>query len=138
MFFSNLRVCLCVEMGVFCFQDKITDIQCNPPIISLDLDGNLFQVRYNNALLAPLDVTSELVESIYASYRNFTLLIRDSALQVKLRLEPGDVMVFNNLRVMHGRGSFDPQSGRRHLQGCYVDIEDFRGRLTVMEQQLAD
>ena len=119
----------------FRFQDQTTDIQCNEPIISLDLDGNIFQIRYNHALLGPLDVASELVEPIYAAYRTFTLIIRDPAYQVNLRLGPGDMMSYNNLRILHGRGSFDPQSGRRHLQGCYVDIEDFQSRLKVLERQ---
>ena len=119
----------------FRFQDETTDIQSRAPIIALDVEGNIFQVRYNNALMGPLDVASELVGPIYAAYRTFTLIIRDPDFQLTLRLEPGDMMAFNNLRVMHGRSSFNPQSGRRHLQGCYVDIEDFQSRLKVLERQ---
>ena len=119
----------------FRFQDQNTDIQSKAPIIALDLEGNILQVRYNHSLLAPLDVQSELIETIYAAYRTFTLIVRDPEFQVKLRLEPGDMMAFNNLRIMHGRSSFNPQSGRRHLQGCYIDIEDFQSRLNVLERQ---
>ena len=119
----------------FRFQDQTTDIQNKAPIIALDLEGNIFQIRYNHALLGPLDVASELVEPIYAAYRTFTHIVRDPDFQLNLRLDPGDMMAFNNLRVLHGRGSFNPQSGRRHLQGCYVDIEDFQSRLNVLERQ---
>lgn len=119
----------------FRFQDQTTDIQNKAPIIALDLEGNIFQIRYNHALLGPLDVASELVEPIYAAYRTFTHIVRDPDFQLNLRLDPGDMMAFNNLRVLHGRGSFDPQSGRRHLQGCYVDIEDFQSRLKVLQRQ---
>lgn len=119
----------------FRFQDQTTDIQNKAPIIALDLEGNIFQIRYNHALLGPLDVASELVEPIYAAYRTFTHIVRDPDFQLNLRLDPGDMMAFNNLRVLHGRGSFNPQSGRRHLQGCYVDIEDFQSRLKVLQRQ---
>ena len=119
----------------FRFQDETTDIQNKAPIIALDLEGNIFQIRYNHALLGPLDVASELVEPIYAAYRTFTHIVRDPDFQLNLRLDPGDMMAFNNLRVLHGRGSFNPQSGRRHLQGCYVDIEDFQSRLKVLQRQ---
>mgnify|MGYP000324240942 FL=1 len=119
----------------FRFQDQTTDIQNKAPIIALDLEGNIFQIRYNHALLGPLDVASELVEPIYAAYRTFTHIVRDPDFQLNLRLDPGDMMAFNNLRVMHGRSSFNPQSGRRHLQGCYIDIEDFQSRLNVLERQ---
>ena len=119
----------------FRFQDQTTDIQNKAPIIALDLEGNIFQIRYNHALLGPLDVASELVEPIYAAYRTFTHIVRDPDFQLNLRLDPGDMMAFNNLRVLHGRGSFNPQSGRRHLQGCYIDIEDFQSRLKVLQRQ---
>ena len=119
----------------FRYQDQSNDIQNKAPIIALDLEGNILQVRYNHALLAPLDVQSELVETIYAAYRTFTRIVRDPEFQVKLRLDPGDMMAFNNLRIMHGRSSFNPQSGRRHLQGCYIDIDDFQSRLNVLERQ---
>ena len=119
----------------FRFQDQTTDIQNKAPIIALDLEGNIFQIRYNHALLGPLDVASELVEPIYAAYRTFTHIVRDPDFQLNLRLDPGDMMAFNNLRVLHGRGSFNPQSGRRHLQGCYIDIEDFQSRLNILERQ---
>ena len=115
----------------FRFQDQTTDIQNKAPIIALDLEGNIFQIRYNHALLGPLDVASELVEPIYAAYRTFTHIVRDPDFQLNLRLDPGDMMAFNNLRVLHGRGSFNPQSGRRHLQG----IEDFQSRLKVLQRQ---
>ena len=39
----------------------------------------------------------------------------------------------DNHRVLHGRTAFDADSGRRHLQGCYVDRDELRSRLRVLE-----
>ncbi len=47
--------------------------------------------------------------------------------------EPGDVMCFDNYRVLHGRAEFDPNSGHRHLQGCYVDRDDVLSRMSTLE-----
>ena len=44
---------------------------------------------------------------------------------------------FDNRRVMHGRKSFDPTTGRRHLQGCYVDYDMVESALRVTARQLA-
>ncbi|TDZ30033.1 Gamma-butyrobetaine dioxygenase [Colletotrichum spinosum] len=41
------------------------------------------------------------------------------------RLEPGECVLFDNRRVMHGRREFDAGSGRRWLKGTYVADEDF-------------
>ena len=32
------------------------------------------------------------------------------------RLEPGEMMTFNNRRMLHGRNSFKQNGGLRHLQ----------------------
>jgi gamma-butyrobetaine dioxygenase len=45
---------------------------------------------------------------------------------------------FNNRRVLHGRDEVNPQSGPRHLQGCYVDPDDFLSRLRVLERNGRD
>ena len=47
---------------------------------------------------------------------------------VTLRLDAGETLCFDNRRILHGRTEFDPQSGRRHLQGCYVDRDMVESR----------
>ena len=37
-------------------------------------------------------------------------------------LKPGELLIFNNWRVLHGRGSFD---GTRKISGWYINKEDF-------------
>ncbi|KAF4120738.1 Taurine catabolism dioxygenase TauD, TfdA family [Geosmithia morbida] len=41
------------------------------------------------------------------------------------RMEPGDCVLFNNLRVLHGRRAFDAEGGSRWLRGTYISREDF-------------
>jgi hypothetical protein len=51
--------------------------------------------------------------------------------QVVLKIQPGDVVVFNNRRMLHGRNSFStttPGPIGRHLEGCYVNIDEFKNR----------
>ncbi|NDH87932.1 MAG: gamma-butyrobetaine,2-oxoglutarate dioxygenase, partial [Actinobacteria bacterium] len=44
---------------------------------------------------------------------------------VELTLRPGELVAFDNRRVLHGRRAFR-SSARRHLQGCYIDIDAIR------------
>lgn len=55
--------------------------------------------------------------------------IEDPANMVQFRLQPGDCVVFDNWRVLHGRRAFDTASGRRHLKGTYVEDQAFGSTL---------
>lgn len=45
-------------------------------------------------------------------------------MQFAFHLAPGDLVAFNNRRVLHGRTAFDQSRVLRHLEGCYVDIDE--------------
>lgn len=120
------------------YQDKETDIKAKGPIICLDADGNYYDIRYSIALLAPLDIDHHLVKPFYRAFGNYSRILRDPRYEFKFRLQAGDLESFNNRRVLHGRDEFNPQSGPRHLQGCYVDTDDFMSRLRVLERNGRD
>ncbi len=120
------------------FQDDDNDIRWHAPVIGLDRHGHPAAVRFHHALLAPLDIDHELVPAFYRAYRLLAEALRSPDLEHRFRMRPGDCQVFDNRRVLHARGEFDPQSGTRHFQGCYVDYDDFRSRLRVLERDGAD
>jgi gamma-butyrobetaine dioxygenase len=114
-----------------------TDLSARVPLIRHDPDGSLREVRYSNALLAPLDVAPERMPDTYRALRAFGGLLNSGRFELRARLQPGDVMCFDNYRVLHGRTEFDPNSGPRHLQGCYVDRDDFLSRIRTLEAVVA-
>ena len=118
----------------FRYQDAETDLVHRAPMISLDEDDEIVQVRFNRSVMEVLDVPSELMEDVYRAYLAFSALVRDPGIVARYRFVPGDVLVFNNWRVLHGRDSFDPSSGERHLQGCYAETDDMLSRIRVLER----
>lgn len=62
-----------------------------------------------------------LVEEWQEAAKVFRDSVEDPANMVQFRLQPGDCVVFDNWRVLHGRRAFDTGSGRRHLRGTYVE-----------------
>ena len=44
-------------------------------------------------------------------------------------MNEGEIWMFNNLRLLHGRAAFDTQEGIRHFQGAYVDVDGVRVRI---------
>ncbi len=120
------------------FVDDDNDIEWRAPVIGLGAGGHPAEVRYHSALLAPLDVDPDQVVPFYAAYRRLGAILRCADLQHRFKMRAGECQVFDNRRVLHARAAFDPQSGARHFQGCYVDYDDFLSRLRVLERGGAD
>lgn len=116
----------------FRFHDGETDLRIHRPVITLDPSGAVIELRWNAHLAGVFDMEPGLMVPYYRAYRAFMQRTRDPAFQVTLKLQAGEMVVFDNRRVLHGREAFDPSTGFRHLQGCYVDRGEFDARLRVL------
>lgn len=117
-------------------KDRNSDYRFRGPALVLDGQGTVIEVRFANFLRGPLDVPADKVMQHYRAYRTFISLTREPRFQFKYRLMPGDLLVFDNRRVLHAREAFDLQQGQRHLQGCYVDRDELLSRIRVLERTL--
>jgi gamma-butyrobetaine dioxygenase len=121
----------------FRFADKDADLQARTPLISVDFEGRLTAVHFNNRSFAGIDVPVDMVEPWYEAYRNFAQILKQPERELIFRLAPGDLLVMQNERALHGRTAFDANLGRRHLQGCYVDKDGLESRQRVLRRQIA-
>ncbi|KAK2565029.1 Gamma-butyrobetaine dioxygenase [Acropora cervicornis] len=94
-------------------------------------------VIWSPAFEGPLLVPEEDVEPYFKAYRTFTKMLNDSPIQKSLKMVPGDLVCFNNRRILHGRKSFNLNGGVRHLKGCYVNIDEFRNTFQVMSELIS-
>lgn len=60
--------------------------------------------------------------SVFVALERWQTFLRNFP-SLSLKLEPGQVVVFDNHRILHGRRAF---TGDRHLQGCYISRDSFR------------
>ena len=104
------------------------------PIQVDPLTGEIIAVSFNNRSAAPpVDLPSDQVEPFYHAWQQFGRLLAAPEGQVRLRLEAGDILVVANHRVLHSRTAFPSDSPRR-LQGCYIDMDQVRGRVRATER----
>lgn len=127
---------LCKHPFTFRFRDTKADLTANVPLIKTDYDGHVAEVHFNNRSADMLDVPVEFVAPWYAAYRRFAEILKRPELELVFRLGPGDLIVMMNERALHGRTAFDPNLGRRHLQGCYIDKDGIESRRRVLRRQL--
>lgn len=76
-----------------------------------------------------------LVKDWQEAAKVFRDSIEDPANMVQFRLRPGDCVVFDNWRVLHGRRAFDTGSGRRHLRGTYVEDQALNSTWLRLQQE---
>ena len=115
-------------------KDKDSDYRFKGPALVTDSSGAVVEVRLANFLRGPLDIPADQVMSLYSAYRCFMQLTREARFQYFHRLNAGDLLVFDNRRVLHARNAFDLKQGERHLQGCYVDRDELLSRIRVLER----
>ncbi|MCU1399926.1 MAG: gamma-butyrobetaine dioxygenase [Acidimicrobiales bacterium] len=115
-------------------RSRTSDYRWSSPLIVTETDGSLREMRVGNWLRAPLDVSFDMVEACYRAYRRLFELTYRTDLQLRFRLEPGEVMAFDNRRALHARGEFTDMSGRRFLRGCYSERDELRSRMRMIER----
>jgi gamma-butyrobetaine dioxygenase len=116
----------------FRFHDEEADIRVHQPVITLDRKGQVSEIRYNAHIAATFDMPADVMPAYYRAYRALMAKTRDPSYQLTFKLTAGEMVVFDNRRILHGRESFDPASGFRHLHGCYVDRGEFASRLRLL------
>ena len=120
----------------FHYADAQTDLVAQQTLISVDRAGAVTAVHFNNRSADWLDAPAEVTEDWYAAYLQFGRILKRPELELTFRLAPGECLVMQNDRTLHGRTAFDPNLGRRHLQGCYIDRDAMDSRRRVLRRTI--
>ncbi|MEM8704440.1 MAG: TauD/TfdA family dioxygenase, partial [Pseudomonadota bacterium] len=118
----------------FRFHDQDYDIRRHHTVIDLDPFGNMQELHFNAHLAGIFDLPAALMEPYYRAYRKLMQRTRSRTYVLTTRLRGGEMVIFDNRRVMHGRAAFNPNTGFRHLRGCYVDRGEFDSRIRVLSR----
>ena len=97
-------------------------LQAKRPIFKLNPNKELIQVSFNNYDRAVFRADDKKTLKFYDAIRQFDLIANNKKYQWRRILKPGELLIFNNWRILHGRGSF---KGERKMSGCYINKEDF-------------
>ena len=119
----------------FRFSDKDTVLESWAELIHLDENGNFQNVRFSPRLDYVPQMKKEKLEIYYNARKCLSDLYNSDVYRIEFKLMPGDLMMMDNHRLLHGRTSFDPNEGKRFLQGCYLDFDSTEGKLLHLKRK---
>lgn len=106
------------------------------PVLVLDKQGEIIRVNFSvpqrgNYFPGPI----EQVEPWYAAWALF--LILNHKFSAKFKTKAGDILTFDNIRLLHGRNAYeDSSSNIRKLVGAYVDWDEIYSRWRCLKVKL--
>lgn len=125
---------LCQVRWSFANTAKATDYVWHEPVIRCDAHGELLEVRIADFLRGPLQTDFDQVEPAYEALIALQRRLRDPAFAMRFTYHPGDLVIFDNRRLLHARDAFAGNSGHRWLQGCYLERDEVRSRYRIVQR----
>ncbi|MDH3300040.1 MAG: TauD/TfdA family dioxygenase [Acidimicrobiia bacterium] len=102
------------------------------PMIDHGAPGSPLTIRAFYPVRGFPAMDSDDVPRAYRAAKRFHQLGADPRFQIGYPFRPGDLVGFDNRRMLHGRDAFDPGGGVRHLRGTYVDHDEVYSRIRVL------
>ena len=71
----------------------------------------------------------------YKARKKLSDLYNSDLYRIEFKLMPGDLIMMDNYRLLHGRTEFNPNEGKRFLQGCYIEYDSTDSKLRYLERK---
>ncbi|KAI1097004.1 hypothetical protein F5B19DRAFT_15825 [Rostrohypoxylon terebratum] len=96
------------------------------PVFEVDENtGKLHRIRWNNDDRGVVPWGKYSPEEWYRAAAKWSSILRREYMEYWFQLKPGNLLIFDNWRVLHGRSAF---TGVRRICGAYINRDDFISR----------
>ncbi len=123
---------------IFFNRGPTVDHRWSGPIIDHGPGGAPLTIRAFHPVRGFPDMADEDLPRAYAALRCFAALAADPRFQLRYPFAPGDLIIFDNRRVLHGRDRYETAGtggGQRHLRGIYLDHDEVYSYLRVINRR---
>ena len=119
----------------FQFKDPSVVLESWAEMIQLDQYKAFKQVRFSPRLdFVPL-LDKKQLELFYKARKKISELYNSNYFKIEFKLNPGDLLMMDNHRLLHGRTAYKTNEGNRFLQGCYIDYDSTEGKLNYLKKK---
>ena len=119
----------------FRFIDKEVILENISPLIELNDDKSFRQVRFSPRLDYVPILDKEKLDLYYQARKKLSEMYNSEKYRIEFKLEPKDLIMMDNHRLLHGRTSYETKEGERFLQGCYIDFDSTEGKLRHLKRK---
>jgi alpha-ketoglutarate-dependent taurine dioxygenase len=120
----------------FQYRSRDADLYAERPLIQLSCRGEVNAVHYNNRSTAPLPIEPRAAADFYRAYRRFAELLREPGHPLRFALRDGDLVLFDNQRILHGRTAFSSARHPRHFRGCYLTRDSVYSGTALLRRRM--
>lgn len=127
---------LCRVWATFATVNRDQHMVVRKPHLIADDHANVVAVNWAPPFEGPFAGNPADEPSYRRAYRSFAAAV-EKCPRLVLRLQPGEIVVFNNRRTLHARQEYtQPSATRRVLEGCYLSEDDVANRYQCLARTL--
>ena len=119
----------------FTYVSKETILENWGETIELNKNGSIKRVRLSSRLAYVPVLKKDQLNQFYKARSFFIKLCNSKKFMIQFKLEPGDLMIMDNYRTLHGRTAYSMNVGERHLQGCYIDHDSAESKMKYLKKK---
>jgi Probable taurine catabolism dioxygenase len=119
----------------FKFIDKEVILENISPLIELNENKSFKQVKFSPRLDYVPILDKDKLDLYYQARKKLSEMYNSEHYRIEFKLEPKDLMMMDNHRLLHGRTAYETKEGERFLQGCYIDYDSTEGKLRHLKRK---
>lgn len=119
----------------FRYVDPDTVLEHYGPLIELAPDATVRRLRFNNRTEEPPALPADRLSAYYAARQRYAALLHAPENTLVFKLEPGQLLMIDNYRLLHGRRGYTLETGGRHMRQGYLDRDCVASRQKVLRRQ---
>ena len=119
----------------FSYVGKNTILENWGETIELNKNNSLKRVRLSPRLDYVPVLKKDQLNQFYKARSFFIKLCNSRKFMIQFKLEPGDLIIMDNYRTLHGRTAFSMNVGERCLEGCYIDHDSTESKMKYLKRK---
>jgi predicted HD phosphohydrolase len=84
------------------------------------------------------NLPKEQLDTFYKAKRMFSGMLHSDEYTISMQMKPGNLVIFDNRRVLHSRSEVADTDGERWLQGCYLNRDGVHYKYESLRRKFAD